>query len=78
MVEVYLLFNAVSLLLSPWTMEMRADDDEAPTDPAARKPIHHDYNESDFEGTVYTILFFSHSQVTSYFFLTSLFSLQAC
>ncbi|KAF9811949.1 hypothetical protein SFRURICE_021306 [Spodoptera frugiperda] len=34
----------------PWTMETRADDDEAPTDPAARKLTHHDYTELDFEG----------------------------
>ena len=34
----------------PWTMETRADDDEAPTDPAARKLTHHDYTEQDFEG----------------------------
>ncbi|XP_059059259.1 electroneutral sodium bicarbonate exchanger 1 isoform X5 [Achroia grisella] len=31
-------------------METRADDDEAPTDPAARKHTHHDYTEQDFEG----------------------------
>ncbi|GBP31349.1 hypothetical protein EVAR_13468_1 [Eumeta japonica] len=31
-------------------MESRADDDEAPTDPAARKHTHHDYTEQDFEG----------------------------
>nr|XP_049691791.1 electroneutral sodium bicarbonate exchanger 1 isoform X3 [Helicoverpa armigera] len=31
-------------------METRADDDEAPTDPAARKLTHHDYTEQDFEG----------------------------
>ncbi|XP_075991966.1 na[+]-driven anion exchanger 1 isoform X1 [Anticarsia gemmatalis] len=36
--------------LRPWTMETRADDDEAPTDPAARKLTHHDYTEQDFEG----------------------------
>lgn len=34
----------------PWNMETRADDDEAPTDPAARKHTHHDYTEQDFEG----------------------------
>lgn len=33
-------------------METRADDDEAPTDPAARKHTHHDYTEQDFEGKV--------------------------
>lgn len=32
-------------------METRADDDEAPTDPAARKQMHHDYTEQDFAGT---------------------------
>lgn len=32
-------------------METRADDDEAPTDPAARKLTHHDYTEQDFEGS---------------------------
>ncbi|XP_026321966.1 sodium bicarbonate cotransporter 3 isoform X3 [Hyposmocoma kahamanoa] len=31
-------------------METRADDDEAPTDPAARKQMHHDYTEQDFAG----------------------------
>ncbi|XP_061385382.1 electroneutral sodium bicarbonate exchanger 1 isoform X5 [Danaus plexippus] len=31
-------------------MDSRADDDEAPTDPAARKHTHHDYTEQDFEG----------------------------
>ncbi|XP_034839958.1 electroneutral sodium bicarbonate exchanger 1 isoform X6 [Maniola hyperantus] len=31
-------------------MDGRADDDEAPTDPAARKHTHHDYTEQDFEG----------------------------
>ncbi|KAG6444065.1 hypothetical protein O3G_MSEX003150 [Manduca sexta] len=31
-------------------METRADEDEAPTDPAARKHTHHDYTEQDFEG----------------------------
>lgn len=31
-------------------METRGDDDEAPTDPAARKQMHHDYTEQDFEG----------------------------
>ncbi|XP_072936830.1 electroneutral sodium bicarbonate exchanger 1 isoform X3 [Epargyreus clarus] len=31
-------------------MDTRADDDEAPTDPAARKHTHHDYTEQDFEG----------------------------
>ncbi|XP_047041780.1 sodium bicarbonate cotransporter 3 isoform X5 [Helicoverpa zea] len=36
--------------IRPWTMETRADDDEAPTDPAARKLTHHDYTEQDFEG----------------------------
>ncbi|KAI5639659.1 HCO3- transporter family domain-containing protein [Phthorimaea operculella] len=35
---------------TPWNMETRADDDEAPTDPAARKHTHHDYTEQDFEG----------------------------
>ncbi|XP_063375944.1 sodium bicarbonate cotransporter 3 isoform X2 [Cydia fagiglandana] len=34
----------------PWNMETRADDEEAPTDPAARKQTHHDYTEQDFEG----------------------------
>ncbi|XP_049870588.1 sodium bicarbonate cotransporter 3 isoform X1 [Pectinophora gossypiella] len=34
----------------PWKMETRADDDEAPKDPAARKHTHHDYTEQDFEG----------------------------
>ncbi|KAG6444059.1 hypothetical protein O3G_MSEX003150 [Manduca sexta] len=34
----------------PWKMETRADEDEAPTDPAARKHTHHDYTEQDFEG----------------------------
>lgn len=33
-------------------METRADDDEAPTDPAARKLTHHDYTEQDFEGSL--------------------------
>ncbi|XP_052747215.1 electroneutral sodium bicarbonate exchanger 1 isoform X2 [Bicyclus anynana] len=31
-------------------MDGRADDEEAPTDPAARKHSHHDYTEQDFEG----------------------------
>ncbi|XP_013181490.1 PREDICTED: sodium bicarbonate cotransporter 3 isoform X2 [Papilio xuthus] len=31
-------------------MDVRADDDEAPPDPAARKFKHHDYTEQDFEG----------------------------
>ncbi|CAH2066118.1 unnamed protein product, partial [Iphiclides podalirius] len=31
-------------------MDTRADDDEAPPDPAARKQKHHDYTEQDFEG----------------------------
>nr|XP_037866591.1 electroneutral sodium bicarbonate exchanger 1 isoform X3 [Bombyx mori] len=31
-------------------METRADDEEAPTDPAARKQTYHDYTEQDFEG----------------------------
>ncbi|XP_046961866.1 electroneutral sodium bicarbonate exchanger 1 isoform X4 [Vanessa cardui] len=31
-------------------MDTRADEDEAPTDPAARKHTHHDYTEQDFEG----------------------------
>ncbi|XP_048487153.1 sodium bicarbonate cotransporter 3 isoform X3 [Plutella xylostella] len=31
-------------------METRAEEDEAPKDPAARKPTHHDYTEQDFEG----------------------------
>ncbi|CAH0726441.1 unnamed protein product, partial [Brenthis ino] len=31
-------------------MDGRADDEEAPTDPAARKHTHHDYTEQDFEG----------------------------
>ncbi|CAG5056503.1 unnamed protein product [Parnassius apollo] len=31
-------------------MDARADDDEAPPDPAARKQQHHDYTEQDFEG----------------------------
>ncbi|XP_068621568.1 electroneutral sodium bicarbonate exchanger 1 isoform X1 [Battus philenor] len=31
-------------------MDARADDDEAPPDPAARKHKHHDYTEQDFEG----------------------------
>ncbi|XP_063358676.1 electroneutral sodium bicarbonate exchanger 1 isoform X2 [Cydia amplana] len=31
-------------------METRTDDEEAPTDPAARKHKHHDYTEQDFEG----------------------------
>ncbi|XP_061706921.1 sodium bicarbonate cotransporter 3 isoform X4 [Cydia pomonella] len=31
-------------------METRTDDEEAPTDPAARKHTHHDYTEQDFEG----------------------------
>ncbi|XP_063617966.1 electroneutral sodium bicarbonate exchanger 1 isoform X4 [Cydia splendana] len=34
----------------PWNMETRTDDEEAPTDPAARKQTHHDYTEQDFEG----------------------------
>ncbi|XP_063529700.1 sodium bicarbonate cotransporter 3 isoform X3 [Cydia strobilella] len=34
----------------PWNMETRTDDEEAPTDPAARKHTHHDYTEQDFEG----------------------------
>lgn len=34
----------------PWKMETRNEDDEAPTDPAARKQQHHDYTEQDFEG----------------------------
>ncbi|XP_041988515.1 sodium bicarbonate cotransporter 3 isoform X4 [Aricia agestis] len=33
-----------------WSMDGRADEDEAPPDPAARKPVHHDYTEQDFEG----------------------------
>ena len=31
-------------------MDTRTDDEEAPTDPAARKHTHHDYTEQDFEG----------------------------
>ncbi|XP_047545008.1 electroneutral sodium bicarbonate exchanger 1 isoform X4 [Vanessa atalanta] len=31
-------------------MDTRADEEEAPTDPAARKHTHHDYTEQDFEG----------------------------
>ncbi|XP_061706919.1 sodium bicarbonate cotransporter 3 isoform X2 [Cydia pomonella] len=39
-----------SHLERPWNMETRTDDEEAPTDPAARKHTHHDYTEQDFEG----------------------------
>ncbi|XP_039765137.1 sodium bicarbonate cotransporter 3 isoform X2 [Pararge aegeria] len=31
-------------------MDGRADEEEAPTDPAARKHTHHDYTEQDYEG----------------------------
>ncbi|CAH2104957.1 unnamed protein product [Euphydryas editha] len=31
-------------------MDTRADEEEAPPDPAARKHTHHDYTEQDFEG----------------------------
>lgn len=41
----------------PWKMETRADDDEAPTDPAARKSVHHDYTEQDFEGNLIIIIY---------------------
>lgn len=33
-------------------MDTRADDEEAPPDPAARKHTHHDYTEKDFEGII--------------------------
>uniref|UniRef100_A0A2H1WEU7 SFRICE_008587 n=1 Tax=Spodoptera frugiperda TaxID=7108 RepID=A0A2H1WEU7_SPOFR len=48
--QLVLLGNRLRYPSIPWTMETRADDDEAPTDPAARKLTHHDYTELDFEG----------------------------